>query len=78
MGLTLATKPAKPGSTGIRKMHNKFLVAGEQEIIHNKLFFFPVVFTATCTDHHLEVDQRACRVFGLQRRCVRLVPPAVV
>ncbi|MQL75928.1 hypothetical protein Taro_008305 [Colocasia esculenta] len=37
----------------------KFLVAGEQEIIHTKPFFFPVVSTATCTDHHLEVDQRS-------------------
>ncbi|MQL99936.1 hypothetical protein Taro_032667 [Colocasia esculenta] len=37
----------------------KFLVAGEQEIIHTKRFFFPVVSAATCTDHHLEVDQRA-------------------
>ncbi|MQM12776.1 hypothetical protein Taro_045695 [Colocasia esculenta] len=35
-----------------------FLVAGEQEIIHTKPFFFPVVSAATCTDHHLEVDQR--------------------
>ncbi|MQL72638.1 hypothetical protein Taro_004983 [Colocasia esculenta] len=37
----------------------KFLVAAEQEIIHTKPFFFPVVSAATCTDHHLEVDQRA-------------------
>ncbi|MQL87462.1 hypothetical protein Taro_020005 [Colocasia esculenta] len=37
----------------------EFLVAGEQEIIHTKPFFFPVVSAATCTDHHLEVDQRA-------------------
>ncbi|MQM00174.1 hypothetical protein Taro_032906 [Colocasia esculenta] len=36
----------------------KFLVAGEQEIIHTKPFFFPVVSAATCTNHHLEVDQR--------------------
>ncbi|MQL98394.1 hypothetical protein Taro_031100 [Colocasia esculenta] len=35
----------------------KFLVAGEQEIIHTKPFFFPVVYAATFIDHHLEVDQ---------------------
>ncbi|MQL99732.1 hypothetical protein Taro_032459 [Colocasia esculenta] len=36
-----------------------FLVAGEQEIIHTKPFFFPVVSIATCTDHHLGVELRA-------------------
>ncbi|MQM22716.1 hypothetical protein Taro_055772 [Colocasia esculenta] len=36
----------------------KFLVAGEQEIIHTKPFFFPVVSAATCTDHHLGVELR--------------------
>ncbi|MQL78988.1 hypothetical protein Taro_011432 [Colocasia esculenta] len=36
----------------------KFLVAGEQEIIHTKPFFFHVESAATCTDGHLEVDQR--------------------
>ncbi|MQL78845.1 hypothetical protein Taro_011277 [Colocasia esculenta] len=37
----------------------KFLVAGEQEIIHTKLFFFSVVSAVTCTYYHLDVDQRA-------------------
>ncbi|MQL69944.1 hypothetical protein Taro_002236 [Colocasia esculenta] len=37
----------------------KFLVAGEQEIIHTKPFFFPVVSAATYTDHHLGVELRA-------------------
>ncbi|MQL78990.1 hypothetical protein Taro_011430 [Colocasia esculenta] len=37
----------------------KFLVAGEQEIIHTKPFLFPVESAATCTDGRLEVDQRA-------------------
>ncbi|MQM11488.1 hypothetical protein Taro_044395, partial [Colocasia esculenta] len=36
----------------------EFLVAGEQEIIHTKSFFFPIESAATCTDGHLEVDQR--------------------
>ncbi|MQM20290.1 hypothetical protein Taro_053308 [Colocasia esculenta] len=36
----------------------EFLVAGEQEIAHTKPFFFPVASVATCTDSHLEVDQR--------------------
>ncbi|MQL83922.1 hypothetical protein Taro_016419 [Colocasia esculenta] len=36
----------------------KFLVAGEQEIIHTKPFFFPVVSAATCTYHHLGVELR--------------------
>ncbi|MQM23863.1 hypothetical protein Taro_056933, partial [Colocasia esculenta] len=36
----------------------EFLVAGEQEIAHNKPFFFPVASAATCTNSHLEVDQR--------------------
>ncbi|MQL93293.1 hypothetical protein Taro_025929 [Colocasia esculenta] len=36
----------------------EFLAAGEQEIIHTKSFFFPVESVATCTDGHLEVDQR--------------------
>ncbi|MQL70345.1 hypothetical protein Taro_002651 [Colocasia esculenta] len=31
---------------------------GEQEIAHTKLFFFPVASAATCTDSHLEVNQR--------------------
>ncbi|MQL91268.1 hypothetical protein Taro_023878 [Colocasia esculenta] len=35
----------------------KFLVAGEKEIIHTKPFFLPVVSAAICTDHLLEVDQ---------------------
>ncbi|MQL81934.1 hypothetical protein Taro_014409 [Colocasia esculenta] len=36
----------------------EFLVAGEQEIIHTKPFFFPFLSAATCTNHPLEVDQR--------------------
>ncbi|MQM06781.1 hypothetical protein Taro_039610 [Colocasia esculenta] len=35
-----------------------FLVAGEQEIVHIKPFFFPFSSAATCTNHPLEVDQR--------------------
>ncbi|MQM09179.1 hypothetical protein Taro_042045 [Colocasia esculenta] len=35
----------------------KFLVAGEKEIIHTKPFFFPVMSAAICTDHLLEVNQ---------------------
>ncbi|MQM16921.1 hypothetical protein Taro_049884 [Colocasia esculenta] len=38
----------------------KFLAAGEQEIIHTKPFFFPFSSVATCTNRPLEVDQR-CR-----------------
>ncbi|MQL75909.1 hypothetical protein Taro_008298 [Colocasia esculenta] len=36
----------------------EFLVAGEQEIVHTKPFFFPFSSTATCTNRPLEVDQR--------------------
>ncbi|MQL79628.1 hypothetical protein Taro_012066 [Colocasia esculenta] len=36
----------------------EFLAAGEPGDPHTKPFFFPVVSAATCTDHHLEVDQR--------------------
>ncbi|MQM14374.1 hypothetical protein Taro_047304 [Colocasia esculenta] len=35
----------------------EFLVAGEQEIVHTKPFFFPFSSAATCTNHPLEVDQ---------------------
>ncbi|MQL80279.1 hypothetical protein Taro_012719 [Colocasia esculenta] len=35
----------------------EFLVAGEQEIIHTKPFFFPFSSAATCTNHPLKVDQ---------------------
>ncbi|MQM20413.1 hypothetical protein Taro_053432 [Colocasia esculenta] len=35
----------------------EFLVAGEQEIVHTKSFFFPFSSAATCTNHPLEVDQ---------------------
>ncbi|MQL81933.1 hypothetical protein Taro_014389 [Colocasia esculenta] len=35
----------------------EFLAAGEAGDPHTKPFFFPVVSAATCTDHHLEVDQ---------------------
>ncbi|MQL97577.1 hypothetical protein Taro_030272 [Colocasia esculenta] len=37
----------------------EFLVAGEQEIVHTKPFFFPFLSAATCTNHPLEVDQSA-------------------
>ncbi|MQL85764.1 hypothetical protein Taro_018296 [Colocasia esculenta] len=40
----------------------EFLVAGEAGDPHTKPFFFPIVSTATCTDSHLEVDQRASSV----------------
>ncbi|MQL77683.1 hypothetical protein Taro_010098 [Colocasia esculenta] len=40
----------------------EFLAAGEAGDPHTKPFFFPVVSAATCTDSHLEVDQRARRV----------------
>ncbi|MQM02147.1 hypothetical protein Taro_034913 [Colocasia esculenta] len=40
----------------------EFLVAGEQEIVYTKPFFFPFSSAATCTNHPLEVDQRARRV----------------
>ncbi|MQM19840.1 hypothetical protein Taro_052853 [Colocasia esculenta] len=36
----------------------EFLVAGEQEIIHTKPFFFPFSSAATCTNRPLKVDQR--------------------
>ncbi|MQL89418.1 hypothetical protein Taro_021998 [Colocasia esculenta] len=36
----------------------EFFAAGEQEITDTKPFFFPVASAATCTDSHLEVDQR--------------------
>ncbi|MQL69516.1 hypothetical protein Taro_001817 [Colocasia esculenta] len=36
----------------------EFLAAGEQKIAHTKPFFFPVASAATCTDNHLEVDQK--------------------
>ncbi|MQL91641.1 hypothetical protein Taro_024259 [Colocasia esculenta] len=36
----------------------EFLVAGEQEIIHTKPFFFPFSYAATCINHPLEIDQR--------------------
>ncbi|MQL99974.1 hypothetical protein Taro_032699 [Colocasia esculenta] len=35
----------------------EFLVAGEQEIVHTKPFFFPFSSAATYTNHPLEVDQ---------------------
>ncbi|MQL76131.1 hypothetical protein Taro_008517 [Colocasia esculenta] len=36
----------------------EFLVAGEQEIVYTKLFFFPFSSAATYTNRPLEVDQR--------------------
>ncbi|MQM04470.1 hypothetical protein Taro_037270 [Colocasia esculenta] len=35
----------------------EFMVAGEQEIVHTKPFFFPFSSAATCTNRPLEVDQ---------------------
>ncbi|MQM02255.1 hypothetical protein Taro_035021 [Colocasia esculenta] len=35
----------------------EFLVAGEQDIVHTKPFFFPFSSAATCTNRPLEVDQ---------------------
>ncbi|MQL72989.1 hypothetical protein Taro_005331 [Colocasia esculenta] len=35
----------------------EFFVAGEQEIVHTKPFFFPFSSAATYTNHPLEVDQ---------------------
>ncbi|MQL90745.1 hypothetical protein Taro_023346 [Colocasia esculenta] len=40
----------------------EFLAAGEAGDLHTKPFFFPVVSAATCTDNHLEVDQKASSV----------------
>ncbi|MQM05660.1 hypothetical protein Taro_038476 [Colocasia esculenta] len=37
----------------------EFLATGEAGDPHTKPFFFPVVSAATCTDYHLEVNQRA-------------------
>ncbi|MQL84595.1 hypothetical protein Taro_017097 [Colocasia esculenta] len=37
----------------------EFLATGEAGDPHTKPFFFPIVSAATCTDHHLEVDQGA-------------------
>ncbi|MQM18658.1 hypothetical protein Taro_051654 [Colocasia esculenta] len=39
-------------------MAKEFLVAGEQEIVHTKPFFFPFSSAATCTNSPLEVAQR--------------------
>ncbi|MQM13032.1 hypothetical protein Taro_045953, partial [Colocasia esculenta] len=41
----------------------ELLVAGELWIIYKKLIFFPRSSAMTCTNHLLEVDQRARRVF---------------
>ncbi|MQM21656.1 hypothetical protein Taro_054700 [Colocasia esculenta] len=38
----------------------KLLVDEELWNDHKKLIFFPVASAATCTDSHLEVDQRFC------------------
>ncbi|MQL97461.1 hypothetical protein Taro_030155 [Colocasia esculenta] len=51
----------------------EFLAAGEHEIAHTKPFFFPVASAATCTDCHLEVDQRFFWVFGLTLNRVHAV-----
>ncbi|MQL74296.1 hypothetical protein Taro_006656 [Colocasia esculenta] len=40
----------------------ELLVAEELWNDHKKLIFFPVASAATCTDSHLEVDQRARHV----------------
>ncbi|MQM13429.1 hypothetical protein Taro_046354, partial [Colocasia esculenta] len=42
----------------------EFPVAGEQEIVHTKPFFFPFLSAATYTNHPFEVDQRECEVVG--------------
>ncbi|MQL91457.1 hypothetical protein Taro_024068 [Colocasia esculenta] len=42
----------------------EFLVAGEQEIVHTKPFFFPFSSAVTCTNHPLEVDQRTPKHHG--------------
>ncbi|MQL78891.1 hypothetical protein Taro_011325, partial [Colocasia esculenta] len=49
-----------------------FSVAGEQEIIHTKPFFLPVVSAATCTDHHFGVEQRSTQYES--RSTLDLVP----
>ncbi|MQL74182.1 hypothetical protein Taro_006520 [Colocasia esculenta] len=56
-----------------REFEREFLVAGEQEIVHTKPFFFPVVSATTCTDGHLEVDQRRrpCECDGPKGRVLR-------
>ncbi|MQM12192.1 hypothetical protein Taro_045108 [Colocasia esculenta] len=38
----------------------ELLVAGEYEIKHTKLIFFPRSSATTCTNHPLEADQRFC------------------
>ncbi|MQL79066.1 hypothetical protein Taro_011515 [Colocasia esculenta] len=47
----------------------EFLVAGEQEIVHTKPFFFPFSSAATCTNHPLEVDQSLFSI--LEQPCVK-------
>ncbi|MQL68612.1 hypothetical protein Taro_000895 [Colocasia esculenta] len=37
----------------------ELLVAGEQEIKHTKLIFFPFLSALTCANHPLGVDQRS-------------------
>ncbi|MQL94284.1 hypothetical protein Taro_026938 [Colocasia esculenta] len=51
----------------------EFLVAGEQEIIHTKPFFFPVSSAATCTNHPLEVDQRGKDWTAIQEHVLALL-----
>ncbi|MQL77695.1 hypothetical protein Taro_010101 [Colocasia esculenta] len=73
MGTSVATRPviphtmesqkARDRNIGLRKNTRQgrveeFLATGEEGDAHTKPFFFPVVSAATCTDHHLEVDQR--------------------
>ncbi|MQM04173.1 hypothetical protein Taro_036965 [Colocasia esculenta] len=43
-------------------LQKEFLVAGEQEIVHTKPFFFPFSSAATCINCPLEVDQRVVRL----------------
>ncbi|MQM07894.1 hypothetical protein Taro_040743, partial [Colocasia esculenta] len=52
LGRSLVSTPPDLGRV------EEFLATGEAGDPHTKPFFFPVVSAATCTDHHLEVDQR--------------------
>ncbi|MQL97413.1 hypothetical protein Taro_030098 [Colocasia esculenta] len=50
----------------------EFLVAGEQEIVHTKPFFFPFSSDATYTNHPLEVDQRGKDWTAIQEHVLAL------
>ncbi|MQL74523.1 hypothetical protein Taro_006887, partial [Colocasia esculenta] len=54
------------------------LVAGEQEIVHTKPFFFPVASAATCIDSNLGVDQSTqCQYKAVLDRNPRTCPFSV-